>query len=54
MFDPTWLLPDWNCELCGSLSHETMECPLYVYVEKEKEETPVLEHESLAIETKGQ
>ena len=29
MRDQTWLIPDWNCELCGSLEHETTECPLY-------------------------
>lgn len=27
--DPTWYIPDWLCELCGSLDHETVECPLY-------------------------
>lgn len=51
MCDPTWLIPDWRCDLCGSLSHETAACPLYdLYVEVEKAETPVVERESLTVE----
>lgn len=51
MFDPTWLIPDWNCDICGSMKHETKDCPV---LEFEKEEALALEHESQELETEGE